>query len=154
MFVLLSVGLTTVAWSVGFRMPTHEQDEILRDFTEACQRSGLRETDVADIMGISRQQLGQQLRGEGHLSFNRFYALKRHPDGQRFLWAYLPLVAKTWGFPEADIAFRLCELAKSVDLKEVLRDSIGRVVDVFQTRLARAQLHQRERDDHNKEGVA
>jgi len=131
-------------------------DAILQDFLEACRRSGMTQDQVARIMGISPQQLAQQLRGEGHLSLSRLYAMSQDPDGQRFVWAYLPILAKAWNFPEAEIAFRLCELAKSIDLKEVLRDSIGRIVDGFQVRLARAQLHQRERGDHNtdKEGVA
>jgi len=153
MAVSLVIGLVGLG-SMAMRIPQSDCDDLWRDFTEACRRSGVTQDQVARIQGITPPQLAQQLRGVGHLSLQRLASMRKDPDGQRFLWAYLPILAKSWGFPEAEVAFRLCELAKSIDLKEVLRDSIGRVIDVFQTKLARAQLHERERDDHNREGVA
>ncbi len=52
---------------------------------------GLKHESLAALMGISSQQLSQQLHGQGHPSVRRMCLLLADPDGRRFFAAFVGL---------------------------------------------------------------
>ena len=95
---------------------------------EARRRAGLKHDSLATLMGISSQQLSQQLAERGHLSFRRLLFVSRDPDGKRFLRELFLLIKEEMGWEDFDqIAARLSDLINAV-----------------QVRQAKAQLRERE----------
>ena len=95
---------------------------------EARRRAGLKHDSLATLMGISSQQLSQQLAERGHVSFRRLLFVSRDPDGKRFLRELFLLIKDEMGFEDFDqIAARLSDL-----------------VNAFQVRQARAELRTRD----------
>ena len=96
---------------------------------EARRRAGLKHESLARLMGISSQQLSQQLAGRGHVSLKRLIlAACGDADGKQFLHELFLLIKDEMGWTDFDaIAARLSELVNAV-----------------QVRMARSQLQARE----------
>src|SRR5262245_13614071 len=115
-------------------------DVMQRDFNETLRRTSMTKDQVARIQGITPQQLSDQLQGQGHLSLTRLYIMKDDPDDRRFAFAYLIVLAESWGFKEAVIALRIAELASHVSLTDIVRDVLLKLADTVQQQVPKAQL--------------
>ena len=113
--------LATIDPRLSFNLSAH--------IVTARQRAGLKHDSLATLMGISSQQLSQQLAERGHISLQRLlFAACRDQDGKRFLRELFLLIKDEMGWTDFDaIAARLSELVNAV-----------------QVRMARSQLQARE----------
>lgn len=94
----------------------------------ARQEVGLKFESLADLMGISKSQLAEQISGARQLSFTRLLMVTKDPDGRRFFRALMLAVFEQVGIEDRD------------QVAAMLRKAI----DVFQgretARMAKAEL--------------
>ena len=107
--------------------PQFSDVDLLKPFDSARQQAELTWDQMADLLDIKPQQLYQQLRGAGHLSWSRMFAMCKREDGRRFMRAFLPLVAEAAG---------LDELADGLRLAAVMRQRIDR----YQARIGKLTM--------------
>src|SRR5262245_16784231 len=126
-----------------------DRDQIVQDFEAARQDSRLTKDQLARIYGTTPEQLYQQLRGVGgaHLSLTRLYVMAQDEDGRRFLRAYLPMLADSFGIPEIGIALRLWHLFRDLKMRDAFLELIN---SVQKKRMAKAEM----RDERDEEGAA
>lgn len=94
--------------------------------TMARRDAGLKHQNLAALMGISSQQLSQQLAQRGHLSLYRLLLAARHEDGRAFWRAFLPLLTEHLGIEHADsIAAQLARLVDAVEGRKAMARAQG-----------------------------
>ena len=105
------------------------------EFAAAYRRAGVKHEAVAALMGISSQQLSQQLAKRGHLSLRRVLLLATDGDGRRVLQAFWPRVADHIGLEtHGTVAQRL----------QTFMAEFPKLIDRFQVQMAKASLHEEE----------
>ena len=105
-------------WSITIQ-PVLDFD-LATHVVRARERAGLKHDALATLMGISSQQLSQQLAARGHLSLQRLiFAACRDADGKRFLRELFLLIRDEMGWEDFDqIAARLSELVNAVQVRQ------------------------------------
>ncbi len=113
--------------------PIHIEGFALEAAVVRCRiAAGLKHEVLAVLMGISSQQLSQQLaRRGGYLSLPRVLSVAKDPDGRRFLRLLWTEVADFIGIEDHDaVALQLAEL----------RGRVATVLDKVQIRMLRVEL--------------
>lgn len=105
------------------------------EFSAAYRRAGVKHDVCAALMGISSQQLSQQLAKRGHLSLRRVLLLATDRDGKRVLQEFWPRVADAIGLEESG--------SVAQQLKTFMAE-FPKLIDKFQTQMVRAELRERE----------
>jgi hypothetical protein len=86
--------------------------------------SGLKFDTLAYLMGITRQQLAEQLSGARHLSFPRLLMVTTDPDGRRFFKALMLAIFEQVGIEDRD----------------QVAATLRQVIDAFQSRETRGRM--------------
>jgi hypothetical protein len=86
--------------------------------------SGLKFDSLAYLMGITRQQLAEQLSGARHLSFPRLLMVTTDPDGRRFFKALMLAIFEQVGIEDRD----------------QVAATLRQVIDAFQSRETRGRM--------------
>ena len=105
----------------------------LGDLVERARRiANLKRDSMAAAMGISGPQLSQQLTARGHLSLQRLLMMATQDDDGRKAFAALWL-----------------EIAEALELedRDAVQAELRRLVDLVQTRMAKAELRDRARKE-------
>lgn len=112
--------------------PLGELDAFVKNaLVNRLERSELKQEVLAELMGISKQQLSMQLRPGGHISLTRLLLAAEDEDGKRFLQMLWTDIADHLGLENTD--------AIAQELQR-FHGRLAWVIDRVQVRMARADL--------------
>lgn len=101
------------------------------EFQAAYRRAQVKHEVVARLMGISSQQLSQQLARKGHLSFRRILLLATDADGKAVLRELWPRVSDAIGLESSGtVAQQL----------RVFMEQFPKLIDRFQVEMLKTEL--------------
>lgn len=109
--------------------------DLAKAFVEAREEAKVKHEVCATLMGISSQQLSQQLAGRRHLSANRLFRLAFDADGLRVLVGLQRRINDYLGLHESGTVAQ--QLKTFMEL-------FPKLVDRFQVQMAKADLREAE----------
>jgi transcriptional regulator with XRE-family HTH domain len=99
---------------------------VARAVEEARQSCGLKLESLASLMGISREQLSQELRGQGVISLSRLVMASRDVDGRAFWLAFLPALGELVGVEDLDaVAAQLRRVVAALDTRVMAKADLS-----------------------------
>lgn len=98
-------------------------------WNDALDDARVKHATIARLMGISSQQLSQQVAGQGHLSFFRLLCVATDDDGRRFFQALMERLGPRVGLEDLAIQQQLSVMRSQID--DLLRAMKARQVTAW-----------------------